>query len=120
MSKEDRSRLAVANNSIFNRNGVEYCEAQNLVAELAVVQQPFTCFVSELGRGFAHKSLTLPSSIYILLPPEYPNFLHSTKVLYATQFLAGEIARVFEYLEKLKGLDRILWKSYRIFLQDLL
>jgi len=30
---------------------------------LAVAQLLFTCIVSELGRGFAHKSLTLPSCI---------------------------------------------------------
>ena len=59
------------------------------MAELAVVRRPFPCFVSELGRGFAHKSLTLPSSIYILLPPEYPNYLH---IFWRTRGDLGQIS----------------------------
>ena len=55
-------------------NLAEYCEARTHGAELAAARLAFTCIISELGRGFAHKSLTLPSSIYILLLSKYSHF----------------------------------------------
>ena len=45
---------------------------------------------------------------------------NSIKVLYATQFLVGETARVFERLEKTNKLDMTSWEDYKTFLRDLL
>ena len=42
----------------------------------------------------------------------------STKVLYAIQFLMGEMADVFVRFENLKGQDRISWDEYKTFLRD--
>jgi len=77
-------------------NSFGYCGAQNLVAELAVARPLFTCFVSELGRGFAHKSLTLPSSIHIPehshFPPQYQE--NSAGVLFVVLMLHLSVLRI--------------------------
>ena len=51
-----------------------------------------------------------------LAPDRYSQ--DSTKVLYAIQFLTGEMVDAFVCFENLKGQDRISWDEYKTFLRD--
>jgi len=53
---------------------------------------------------------------YRMLPDVYEQ--DSAKVLYASQYIGGELADAFERFEETKGRDNITWEEFKEFLKD--
>ena len=51
-----------------------------------------------------------------MLPDIYEQ--DSAKVLYASQYIGGELADAFEHFKETKGRDNITWEEFKEFLKD--
>ena len=53
---------------------------------------------------------------YRMLPDVYEQ--DSAKVLYASQYIGGELTDAFEHFEEMNGRDNITWEEFKEFLKD--